>query len=119
MFRLLTKPSSGVYVTKTAYTGHTQKNGGVNTQITTTPHHSFVYTLYIQTSIHWFTFLSTILSPSHKYKVTVHINNSEGDKIVLKKVNQWIDACIYICSFSDIKPWRWLSEEPKHMSGFF
>ena len=29
------------------YTGHTQKNGAVNTQITTTPHHSFVYALYI------------------------------------------------------------------------
>jgi hypothetical protein len=27
-------------------TGHTQKNGAVNTQITTTTHHSFVYALY-------------------------------------------------------------------------
>jgi hypothetical protein len=28
---------------------------------------------------------NTSFSVQHKYKVTVHINNSEGDKIVLKK----------------------------------
>jgi hypothetical protein len=46
--------------------------------------HFFIFYIYENTS----------LSVQHKYKVTVYINNSEGDKIVLK-VNQWIDACIY------------------------
>jgi hypothetical protein len=31
----------------TVYTEHTQNNGTVNTQITTTPHHYFVYALYL------------------------------------------------------------------------
>ena len=40
-----------------ACTGHTQKNGAVNTQITTTPHHYFVYALYYITAVQ-FSFVS-------------------------------------------------------------
>jgi hypothetical protein len=39
---------------------------------------------------------NTSLSVQHRYKVTVHINNSEGDKNCAYKVNQWIDVCKYM-----------------------
>jgi hypothetical protein len=39
---------------------------------------------------------NTSLLVQHKYKVTVHINNSEGDKNFAYKVNQGIDVCKYM-----------------------